>query len=321
MALDRLGQPSRLIHFGLHFFAIRAITLDFMPTQFVAARKPGNTRVTGKEQFYTPADLAFDLVGQLSEIIPDLASRTVVEPAGGTGAFIEAALKFGVTDLVSFDIEPHHPRVLTGDFVADELASALPTGQSAVTISNPPFGRNNSLSIPFFNRAAAFSEYICFIVPRSWRKWSVMNRLDSRFHLVQDVDLQIDYVDASGERVWQKNRLSTCFQVWKRENFEREPVRVRDMGLIEKVSPAEADVSLTVFGYNCGRVRTEFDRVPNSTQMFLKMTDDRSLAALQSVDFSRFYRNTAYTEALSLQEINFLLNEAILGNPHLEKKG
>lgn len=292
-----------------------------MPAQPSAARKPGNTRVTGKEQFYTPADLASNLVGQLRQIIPDLSTRTVVEPAGGTGAFVEAALSQGVMNLVSFDIEPHHPRVLLGDFVSDHVGSLLPAGQSAVTISNPPFGRNNSLSIPFFNRAAEFSEYICFIVPRSWRKWSVINRLDSRFHLVHDVDLQIDYVDAFGERVWQKNRLSTCFQVWKRESFERELVRVRDMGLVKKVSPAEADVSLTVFGYNCGRVRTEFERVPNSTQMFLKLTDDRSLAALQSVDFSRFYKNTAYTEALSLQEINFLLNEAILGNPNLEKMG
>jgi hypothetical protein len=32
-----------------------------------------------------------------------------------------------------------------------------------------------------------------------------------------------------------------------------------------------------------------------------------------------FYRNTAYTEALSLQEIRFLINEEILGDPSLVK--
>jgi hypothetical protein len=41
------------------------------------------------------------------------------------------------------------------------------------------------------------------------------------------------------------------------------------------------------------------------------------MAALGSVDFSRFFKNTAYTEALSLQEINYLLNEAVFGDPHL----
>jgi hypothetical protein len=53
--------------------------------------------------------------------------------------------------------------------------------------------------------------------------------------------------------------------------------------------------------------------------MFLKLHDDRVLPALGKVDFSKFYRNTAYTEALSLQEIRFLLNEEILGDPSLAK--
>jgi hypothetical protein len=91
------------------------------------------------------------------------------------------------------------------------------------------------------------------------------------------------------------------------------------MGLISKVSPKEADVALTVFGYSCGLVRTEFEKIPNSTVMFLKLHDERVLAALKKVDFSKFYRNTAYTEALSLQEIRFLINEEILGDPSLVK--
>ena len=36
------------------------------------------------------------------------------------------------------------------------------------------------------------------------------------------------------------------------------------------------------------------------------------MAALSKVDFSKFFKNTAYTQALSLQEINYLLNEEIL---------
>jgi hypothetical protein len=40
---------------------------------------------------------------------------------------------------------------------------------------------------------------------------------------------------------------------------------------------------------------------------------------MQKVDFSKFFRNTAYTEALSLQEIRYLINEEILGEPGLEK--
>jgi hypothetical protein len=96
------------------------------------------------------------------------------------------------------------------------------------------------------------------------------------------------------------------------------PVKIKDMGVIEKVSPELADISLTVFGYGCGQLKQDFDRVPNTTQLFLKQIHPKALAALQSVDFSKFYKSTAYTEALSIQEINYLLNEYIFGDPMIE---
>jgi predicted RNA methylase len=277
--------------------------------------RPGNRRVTGKEQFYTPVELALRLTKKIEPLVGGLKGKLVIEPAGGTGAFIKAAKELGATKVLSFDIEPKSDGVQLGDF----LESNLDGINGAITISNPPFGRNNSLSIPFFNKAAKHSDYIAFIVPRSWRKWSVINRLDRNFHLVHDEDLSIDYVDDLGEMVWQKSNLRTCFQLWKRQDTERELIKVQDLGLVSKVRPDEADVAITVFGYSCGLVRTEFDRKPNSTVMFLKIHDELVLPALRKVDFSKFYRNTAYTEALSLQEIRFLLNEEILGDPSLAK--
>lgn len=277
--------------------------------------RPGNRRVTGKEQFYTPADLALTLTKQIGPLVGGLENRLVIEPAGGTGAFIKAAKSLGAKRVISFDIEPKSDGVLLADFLEADLTGI--TG--AITISNPPFGRNNSLSIPFFNKAAMHSDYIAFIVPRSWRKWSVINRLDRNFHLIHDQDLSIDYVDDLGEMVWQKSSLRTCFQLWERQDTQRELTKVQDLGLVSKVTPEQADVAITVFGYSCGLVRTEFDRIPNSTVMFLKLHDERVLPALRNVDFSKFYRNTAYTEALSLQEIRFLLNEEILGDPSLVK--
>lgn len=275
--------------------------------------KLGNTRVTGKEQFYTPLELARTLVGDVEIVLGSLQGKIVLEPAGGTGSFVEAALTKGVKEVISFDIEPLHEKVLLGNFLDQEL-----TEQNLITISNPPFGRNNSLSIPFFNHAARVSDAICFIVPRSWRKWSVINRLDRNFALVADQDLDIDYMDSDGELISDKSRLATCFQIWKRTETPRVPVKITDMGVIQKVSPELADVSMTIFGYGCGSIKQDFDRVPNTTQLFLKLNHPQALSALRSVDFSRFFKSTAYTEALSFQEINFLLNEQIYGDPMIE---
>ena len=283
-----------------------------MPAQTQTTVRLGNTRVTGKEQFYTPLELAHTLVEYVEQILGPLQGKKVLEPAGGTGSFVEAALARGA-QVISFDIEPLHPAVEQGSFLEQELSH-----ENLITISNPPFGRNNSLSIPFFNHAATSSDAICFIVPRSWRKWSVTNRLDLNFELLSDQDLDIDYMDSSGDLISDKSRLATCFQIWKRNSVARVPVKIKDMGVVEKVSPQQADISLTVFGYGCGTVKQQFDRVPNTTQLFLKLNHPKALAALRSVDFSRFFRSTAYTEALSIQEINYLLNEEIFGDPMIE---
>lgn len=270
----------------------------------------GNTRVTGKEQFYTPRAVADRVVAQVFDVAPDADLRTWIEPAGGSGVFIDAARDVGVLDVVSFDIEPRHPDVAHGDFLQQRLNVS-----GAVSVGNPPFGRNNALSVPFFNHCARYSDYIAFIVPRSWRKWSVLNRLDPHFHLVTDDDLSINYVDAAGTAAYGRSYLQTCVQIWTRGTELRPMVKVQDRGLIAKCRPEHADVALTIFGFGCGTVKTEFPRRKVTTEIYLQLLHPRALEALQQVDFKRFSRNVAYTDALSIHEVNYLLNEYIFGDP------
>lgn len=273
----------------------------------------GNTRVTGKEQYYTPPSVARAIFERFLEKHPDVPRHVFLEPAGGNGVFLDLAKNLGFEQIVSVDIEPKHSDVQFGDFLDTTFDFA-----GGICITNPPFGRNNALSIPFFNHAAKFCDYIVFIVPKSWHKWSVINRLDKRFHLTDSWDLSIDYLDDRGFASHGAGNLKTIVQVWERRPYERNKIEVPDHGLITKTTPEESDVSLTIFGYGCGTVRTEFPRRKNTTQMFLKLNHPKALEALQSVDFSRFYLNTAYTEALSIKEINFLLNEYLgLENPKL----
>ena len=265
----------------------------------------GNRRVTGKEQFYTPPTIADDVVQEVLSAFPSATAERWLEPAGGSGAFLDAFERAGVEKYWACDIEPCDSRVSEGNFLTTSFEPTPPW----VTVTNPPFGRNNALSVPFFNHAAEFSQVIAFIVPRSWRKWSVSNRLDHRFHLVSDRDLAIDYVKADGSPISKRGSLKTCVQVWERRAELRPKVVVEDRGYIEKVKPDQADVSLTIFGHGCGTVKTAFERKPNTTQMFLRVTSPEVLAALETVDYARFFTRVAYTEALSIKEIFFLLNE------------
>jgi len=273
------------------------------------SEKLGNRRVTGLEQYYTPTALARELVVELKQLIPDFQKRSFLEPAGGNGSFIEALLSQGAVSIQSVDTHPLHPAVKKKDFLTFQTKS-----HDLVTVSNPPFGRNNALSIPFFNHSAQFSTHIAFLVPRSWRKWSVQNRLEQNFHLVYDRDVDLIYVNSKGEPLAKSNELRTCFQVWERRNDLREKFVVPDNGFLKKVSPAEADVALKVFGYGCGQVLEEFPKTGNTTLMFLSLSKGITASLLRELDFQRFINNTAYTQALSFQEINYLLNEKILGD-------
>lgn len=278
-------------------------------------KRLGNTRVTGKEQFYTPPALASQLVEIAVRSIPEFSQRKFLEPAGGTGSFIAALEQAGVESIKSVDLYPKHPKVEKANFLEFESED-----RNLVTISNPPFGRNNALAIPFFNHAANFSEYICFLVPRSWRKWSVENRLNTNFHKVLDEDVFVSYQDSAGEPVKEANDLRTCFQIWQRRETSRPLVVVPDNGLIQKASPEDAQLAIRVFGYGCGKVLKDFPPQRNTTLMFLRTKDASVQSLLPKLDYQRFSKNTAYTEALALPEINFLLNEAVYGSGFHQEK-
>ncbi len=269
--------------------------------------KLGNRRVTGKEQFYTPVPVAGWVIDQVLELIPQSIEQTWLEPSAGSGSFIEALAQRGINDVVAMDIEPAHPQVLKQDFLTWQ-----PTQSDMIAIGNPPFGRNNSLSIPFFNRCAEFCSTIAFIVPRSWRKWSVTNRLNLDFSCLADFDLAVNYVDVYGADVYAKNNLRTCLQIWTKSESRRELVSIPDHGFVEKVTPENADIALKVFGYGCGTVLTDFDRVPNTTLMFLKVNDRRAVSALREAPLSRYFNNVAYTEALAFTEVNDALNKLLV---------
>lgn len=261
----------------------------------------GNTRKTGKEQYYTLPEVVDTCV--------DIAMKyytggPILEPAGGTGEFIEGMLRKGVDEnlIVSGDIEPKHRLVKKQDFLKMRLH------KKHFTISNPPFGRANSLSVKFFNHAAPFSSHICFLIPISWRKWSVINKLDERYHLVEDVEMPpVSFYNDDGPI--EGGLLRTVFQVWERRDELRPKIKIENRGYLIKSNPEEADVAITLFGHSSGRIETDFERVNNSTKGFYKIKDDSVIEALNSVDYSKYNSNVAYVKALSFGEINSLLND------------
>ena len=82
------------------------------------------------------------------------------------------------------------------------------------------------------------SDYIGFIIPKSWRKWSILNRLDTNFHLIHDEEpLEVNYTGGTN------TKLKTVFQIYERRDYKREIITVTDYGYIKKVKdPTLVDV-------------------------------------------------------------------------------
>ena len=275
-----------------------------------------NTRTTGKEQYYTNPDVVDLCIREVQKHI-DIKNHVILEPCGGTGEFIEGLRRAGVSDdkIVSFDIEPKHPMVQAGDYLETAFAS-----ENLISITNPPFGRASSLAKKFFNHAAGHCEFICYLVPKSWRKWTVHNSLDKSFHLIADIEMPKNcFYLSSGEKK-EKDVLNTVFQIWERRDYQRQKIQVPDHKLIKKVLPkkneqgqkivSDANYSIITFGHSCGKTAEIQGDVPyKTTTMYLKIDKDEVKEALQQVNLSKYYNNVSYVQALSIQEINYELNE------------
>jgi predicted RNA methylase len=272
-----------------------------------------NKRTTGKEQYYTNPDVVDLCLEEVSNHV-ELRDRFILEPAGGTGEFIKGFQRLGISNdkIISFDIEPKHDLVKQADYLTVDMRSY----KDLIAITNPPFGRASSLAKKFFNHCAEHSEYICFLVPKSWRKWTTHNSLNKNFHLISDIEMPKNCFYLPDNKRKKKDVLNTVFQIWQRRDVKRNKIKVPDHGLIRKILPDKqkkvtgANFSIVVFGHSCGRC--ENIDVPvvdyKTTTMYLKIDDESVKNALREIDYSIYYNNVAYVQALSIQEINFELN-------------
>ena len=134
-----------------------------------------------------------------------------VDPSAGAGAFLSQL----PSPRVGFDLAPADFESRQADFLDWVPPEGFPR---RIVVGNPPFGRNASLAIRFFNHAAQHAEIVAMILPRSIRKPSLRRRLDRMFHLVDEVLLPDNAFFCDGKPA----AVRTVFQVWERGEVRRE---------------------------------------------------------------------------------------------------
>lgn len=97
----------------------------------------------------------------------------IIEPSAGNGSFSNL-----IENCEAYDILPQNEKIIKQDFFTLNVEKG-----NILVVGNPPFGRQSSLAVKFINHAAEFSKCIAFILPLSFQKESMFERLDEHVFL------------------------------------------------------------------------------------------------------------------------------------------
>ena len=249
------------------------------------------------DQFYTDPAYAQQFLATISNAVDLGQYDHLLEPSAGTGSFYNL---LDTKRRIGLDLEPKAKGVVKTNF----FDWVPPADKKIITIGNPPFGKNAGLAVKFFNRAAEFSDVIAFVIPRTFRKASIINRLAKEFHCVYDETVPDNSFIFNGATY----NVPCAAQIWQRKATSRAKIVTLKLEQIkawfELVEPSKSDFAIQRVGGRAGLIRTT-DRMNFSAEShyFIKAHDKRVLPVFQQVNFDTVKFNTAGNPSVSPSEL------------------
>jgi hypothetical protein len=135
-----------------------------------------------------------------------------------------------------------------------------------VIVGNPPYGKNASLAVKFLNKAVELTDHISYVLPRSFRKPSILNRVNRNLHLILDEDTPDETFGGT---------IITCYQKWEVQENERELIKTQtthpDFRFVKK---GEGNLFVGRAGAVSGRVLTEGYSHYSTSHFYLWVDDE-----------------------------------------------
>lgn len=220
--------------------------------------------------------------------------RTIVEPSAGSGSFSKK-----INNCIAFDIEPENENIIKKDFLYIDLFFWFEMKRPILVVGNPPFGRQSSMVIKFIKKSCGFADTIAFILPKSFKKQSMMNKIPLNYHLMKSIDLPENCFLLNGRDY----DVPCVFQVWERSNIIRE--------IDKKLSPKSftfvkkgdnPDFSFRRVGVYAGRISSVINDKSDQSHYFLKANNPSDL--LEKIEKIKWdHNNTTGPRSISKQEL------------------
>ncbi len=226
-----------------------------------------------------------------------------IEPSAGAGSFIDGAYEMGFGyPKVAFDIMPQHKMVQKGDFLKENLDEIFSENNKIkLFLGNPPFGKNSSLAIKFFNHMSkSNADVIAMILPATFSKNSIKNKLDLNFVLAEELNLgSVEFLFGI-----EKRKVPVVFQIWKRSNIKREKIIERTTSIFfDFVNKEEGDFAIQRVGAAAGKVKVDFKEVSPNSHYFIKVKYGNVLDVFNKINWDKVKYRTAGNPSIAKTEL------------------
>ncbi len=267
-------------------------------------KKTGLKRQQG-DKFYTKKDVVDKCMQHARKHI-NLRNMLVVEPSAGDGAFI-SAIKQSTAFYQFYDIEPNHPDIVKCNFLNLDLTGGI---HPVCFIGNPPFGRQSSLAIKFIKKCCTIAQFVCFVLPSSFKKESMQKYFPLRFHLLHESDIQEDGFTVDGS----SHNVPCVFQIWKRCDTDRMVAPKQEPNGFSFVKRENnPDIAFRRVGVNAGTIYRETQEKSEQSHYFIKFDTgidcDSCVELLQQITYP--CSNTVGPKSISKQELIIKLNKKL----------
>lgn len=259
------------------------------------------------DKYYTKDNIVKLCFENINKYIQIDENDLVIEPSAGDGSFIEYIKKI-TNNFKFYDLEPEHEEIEKLDYLSYDYYDIVKKYNKIHIIGNPPFGRQSSLAIKFIKKSCEFCHSVSFILPKSFKKDSLKNKIPYNFHLIYEFDLP--------EKSFLVNNteynVPCVFQIWIKKNFNRivyEKLEPLNFSFVSKVE--NPDISVRRVGVNAGRIDIKIEDKNIQSHYFIKFTNNKpkkyNISKLSKIKYT--FNNCVGPNSISKQELIFQFNK------------
>ena len=242
------------------------------------------------DKFYTKPEVAKKCVEEWKKLNIPKEHNLVIEPSAGCGSFTNLIHEWSS---ISYDIAPAHEKVREQDFLKLDLNLCF--HMPCHYIGNPPFGRQSSLAKKFIKKIceAHNTKTFSFILPKSFKKESMQRCIPLNFHLVSQIDIEMDAFTVDGKDY----NVPCVFQVWEKRDTAREVSPILEPKGYEFVKrKEEATFALRRVGVYAGKMidmlqdGINFEQLSDQSHYYIKF--NKTISFEDRDKFKENYYNT-----------------------------